>query len=112
MNKFIVKVALAALVVALSGAAGAAQAQSTTTLGLSSSWYNTYADDRAHGPKPRPHKSHAGEGKAYKKHDADKKKHVLGTPHKRYFKNTKRRHYMYRTAPRRNVRGYANAPWN
>lgn len=45
MNRFILKVSAAAVVIALAGVAGASQAKAQSTGATNSSWFNTYAAD-------------------------------------------------------------------
>lgn len=114
MNGFIVKVAIAALIIAVSGMASASYAQTAETPRTNTTWYNTYADDAINAARERERKKVVIERQTYPLHGAHEKKHkrVLGQKHNRHFKKSKRLHRVERSAPRRNVRGYANAPWN
>ena len=114
MNGFIVKVAVAALIVAISGMAGASYAQTAETPRTNTTWYNTYAEDAINAARERERNKVVIERQTYQTYGVHGKKHkrVLGQEHNRHFKKSKRRHRVERSAPRRNVRGYANAPWN
>lgn len=114
MNSFIVKVAIAGLIIAISGMASASYAQTAETVRTNTSWYNTYAEDAINAARERELAQIAAKRETYPVYGVYGKKHkrVLGQAHKRHFKKSKRLHRVERAAPRRNVRGYANAPWN
>lgn len=114
MNRFIVKVALMALAVAIAGMASASYAQTAETPRTNTTWYNTYAEDAINAARERERNKVVIERHSYPLYGVHGKKHkrVLGQKPKRHFKKSKRLHSLERSAPRRNVRGYANAPWN
>lgn len=73
--------------------------------GSSSSWYNTYASDAI---KHKPAKPKLGV-----KHFRDKPHVGVKRPyHHGYYGRLRPRYHVYTTPPGRNIRGYANAPWN
>lgn len=114
MNRFIVKVAIAALIIAISGVASASYAQTAEMPRTNTTWYNTFAEDAISAARERERSKVVIERQTYPLYGVHGKKHerVLGQEHKYHFKKSKRRHHIDRASPRRNVRGYANAPWN
>ncbi len=120
MNIFVRNVALAATLIALVSLVTTAQAQNAGVVvqipGTSTAWFNTYADDavrkqhKPHGAVPSQPVYPDG---SYGKPAKDRPTLGVKRPyHRGYYGKIKPRRHVYSRTPRRNVRGYANAPWN
>ncbi len=126
MNIFVRNVALAATLIALASLATTAQAQNAGVVvqipGTSTAWFNTYADDSVRKQREAT-QGLSGSGAdisqpiypddSYGQSAKDRPTLGVKRPyHRGYYGKIKPRRHVYSRTPRRNVRGYANAPWN
>lgn len=110
MNRFIQKIAMIATLIALVSVAATAQAQNAGIVvqvpGTSTAWFNTYADDAVRYQHKQPDTIYG---------QSAKDQPTLGVErpyHRGYYGKIKPRRHYYSNRSRRNVRGYANAPWD
>lgn len=97
----------AAVTIAFCASAAQAQSYKVQVPGTSTGWYNSYASD-AYRPKPvKPKPKPYTAAEPYDRPNLGVKRPY----HRGYYGKVKPRRHVY-TRPRRNIRGYANAPWN